>query len=318
MLVNQNKPIILLFSPQEMSMPLETAKEVFEIHKKHPDSMILSVFLGGSRVEKARNFLLERDMPIYDYPEEAVGLLEGMYFYHTHKMQTYSAYKKDKTKVKKQKLTKNIFGLDAKKLFDTLGIRSAKGLPVNRQADLAKTAEKIGFPCVLKVNSGDMPHKSKFGGVTVGIKDQDSLNRAFYSMESRLSAENKGKIHYELYEDVNKISEQKVEVLLGAHRDPQFGPMIAVGLGGVLANQISEVNFMLSPISDGDIADFIDSKVGRVLSSATDEITFQELIRYLIKLDKFMTTNTDIKDIDLNPIELFKDTMVATDFKIFV
>ncbi len=318
LLVNQGKPIIVLFSPQEMSMPLETAREIYEVKARHPDAVILSVFLGGSRVEKARNFLLERDMPIYNYPNEAVEMLRGMYFYDTHKTQTYSTYKRDKTKIAKLSVTKNLFGLDAKKVFDSIGIRSANGLPVRKQKDLSAVSAKIGYPCVLKVNSGDIPHKSRFGGVIVGIRDFDSLNKAFYSLQNRLASEGKKNLRYELYEDINKISEQKTEVLLGAHRDPQFGPMIAIGLGGVLANQISEVTFMLSQVSDNDISDFVNSKVGKVLSSATDSTTFQELIRYIIKLDKLMTVNRQIKDIDLNPIELFKDTMVATDFKIFV
>ncbi|MEM0143423.1 MAG: acetate--CoA ligase family protein, partial [Candidatus Parvarchaeum sp.] len=99
---------------------------------------------------------------------------------------------------------------------------------------------------------------------------------------------------------------------------PQFGPMIAIGLGGIFANELNETTFLLSPISDQDIDELKTSKLGRVINEFASENVFNELVSYLLKLDRFMTANNSIKDIDLNPIIMLKDKLFASDFKIFI
>ena len=152
----------------------------------------------------------------------------------------------------------------------------------------------------------------------MGIKDRKALEDAFMKLSKIAKDQKINKASFGLYEDVSKFGEDKMEILVGAHRDPQFGPMIAIGLGGIFANELNETTFLLSPISDQDIDELKASKIGRIISEFSSESIFNELIGYLFKLDKLMTANNNIKDIDLNPIILFKDKLFATDFKIFV
>ncbi|EFD92645.1 MAG: CoA-binding domain protein [Candidatus Parvarchaeum acidophilus ARMAN-5] len=317
-LVQQNKPIIILFSPQEMSQPLETAKQIFEVHQRHPNVPFLSVFLGGARVEKARRFILERNMPIYQYPNEAVQMIYGLYSYYSHRGRTFKIISKDKAKYKDFKLTSNTFGIDAKNIFDSIGIKSAKGIKLTSEKDLKKASDFVGYPCVLKIESNLISHKEKVGAVIIGIKNDEELKEAFDKLSKSAKEQSISKPVFGLYEDVNKFGENKVEVLVGAHRDPQFGPMIAIGLGGIFANEINDTTFLLSPISDQDIDELKSSKLGDILQQATSQSVFNELISYLLKLDKFMNANKTVKDLDLNPIVLFNDRLFATDFKIFV
>ena len=318
LLVSQNKPIIILFSPQEMSQPLETAKQIYEVHQRYPNVPLLSVFLGGVRVDKARKFLLERNMPIYEYPNEAVAMLDGLYKYYSHRFQTFKLISKDRSKYKDFKLKASTFGIDAKKIFDLIGIKSANGVKVNSLNELKKNISKIGFPCVLKVESNILSHKNKVGAVIVGIKNEEELESAFDNLLKVAKEQSLTKPSFGLYEDVNKFGEDKLEILVGAHRDLQFGPMIAIGLGGVFANQINDTMFLLSPISDQDIEEFKKSRLGSIIKEMASEQVFNDLISYLIKLDKFMNANKSVKDVDLNPIILFKDKLFATDFKIFI
>ena len=152
----------------------------------------------------------------------------------------------------------------------------------------------------------------------MGIKDKKGLEDSFMKLSKIVKEQKINKAAFGIYEDVSKFGEDKMEILVGAHRDPQFGPMIAVGLGGIFANELNETTFLLSPISDQDIDELKASKIGRVISEFASENVFNELIGYLFKLDKFMTANSSVKDIDLNPIILLKDKLFATDFKIFV
>ncbi len=317
-LAQQNKPIIILFSPQEMSQPLETAKQIYETHLRYPSVPFLSVFLGGSRVDKARKFLLERNMPIYEYPNEAVFMIKGLFSYYSHRVQTFKSIEKEKLKYKDLKIKSNIFGMDAKKIFDSVGIKSAEGVKFTSYKELEKSAEKIGYPCVLKIESNYLVHKDKVGAVILGINDRKALLDSFTKLSKVTKEQKITKPSFALYEDISRFGEDKMEILLGAHRDPQFGSMIAIGLGGVFANELNETMFLLSPISDQDIDELKASKLGRIISEFASEGVFNELIGYLFKLDKLMAANNNVKDIDLNPIILLKDKLFATDFKIFV
>ena len=94
--------------------------------------------------------------------------------------------------------------------------------------------------------------------------------------------------------------------------------MIAIGIGGVHANEIDEVEFVLPQISDQKINELSGSKVGKLIISAGGNQVFDEIVGYAIKLGKFMVANKNIKDIDLNPVIIAGNTAIAADFKIFV
>jgi acetyltransferase len=312
-----NKPIIIIFSPQETSMPIETAKEISEIQLQNKDLPILPVFMGGTRVEKARRFLRENGLPAYNYPNEAVDIIEGLYKYGSFSIPTYSTYDKVKFKKMTLKLKENYFGLDAKGIFDKLGIKTAYGISFKTESELEKAARTTGYPCVLKIGSNTIAHKGEVGGVIVGIKNPEELHKAFIAVKTKAAENHLKPTHYELYKDVNVSEKRHVEILLGGHRDDQFGPLVAVGLGGEYANLLKETVFLLAPLSDNDITEFKSSKIGKLLLAAAKHKVFDEIIEYTIKIAKFMESNPCIKDIDLNPIFLFDDEAIATDFKIF-
>ncbi len=313
-----NKPIITLFSPQEVSMPIETAKEIYEVQLKNPGLPILPVFLGGTQVEKARRFLRDKNMPAYSYPHEAVDIIEGLYSYSTFSQPSFSVYNGVKYKAPAIRADKNLFGMAAKDLFDKMGIKTAPGVVFKTEQDMRKAASKIGYPCVLKIGSDKVVHKGEIGGVVVGIKTDEELKRAFDGVKSRAAENHVKPIDYELYKDVSRTDKTRIEILLGAHRDPQFGTMLGIGLGGEYAEILQEAFFMLVPMSDKDLADFKNSKVGRIVSTAVKRKVMDDLLGYAIKISKFMEANPKIKDLDINPLFIFDDDVVATDFKIFV
>ncbi len=311
-----NKPVIVIFSPQEMSLPIETAKEISEIHLQNRDLPMLPVFLGGARIAKAKRFLREANLPVYSYPHEAVDIIKGLYKYGTFSQPTYSIYSKIKTKKIRLNLKENLFGIDAKNIFDKLGIKTTYGVKAKTEAELIKAASKVGYPCVLKLGSNEIVHKHEIGGVIIGINDEDGLHRALESIKTKISEGHIKYTHFELYKDVTPIK-GAVEILIGGHLDPQFGPMVAIGIGGNYANIINEVKFMLSPISDSDIADLKNSKIGKIIAGAAKRKVMDEIINYVVNIAKLMETNPEIKDIDINPLILSEDEIIAADFKIY-
>ena len=318
LLVKLGKPMIVIFSPQEMSMPIETAEVIYDIHTQNPGVPILPVFLGGARVEKARKFFLEKGMPSYDYPNEAVDIIKGLYNYSKKASLTFNTYKKVKVPSIKISSGENLFGIKAKQIFDRLGIFTTNGVGFKQESEIRKAVEKVGFPCVLKISSKEVAHKNKIEGVITGIKNENELREAITRMNTSMKANEIKDFSYEIYEDVSKYGRDYVELLIGAHRDPVFGPMIGIGLGGIYADEIELTQFALSPISDQEIEEIKASKIGKILSLAAKEPVEEKTIDYLIMLDKLMNKNPEIKDIDLNPVFLFRDRAIAGDFKIFL
>ncbi len=313
-----NKPTIVIFSPQEMSMPMETAKVIYDTHLNKSNLPLFSVFLGGTNVEKARKFLVERGLPTYEYPNEAVDIISGLYFYYSHKFPTYNRYKKEKAKTVPFKNKVNSFGMNAKLVFDKIGIKTVTGMIISKENELKKAAEKIGYPCVLKISSHTVAHKNKIGGVVTEIKDYTELEKAFKSLNQIIKDEKLTDAKLELYADATNGKKNTVEILLGGHRDLVFGPMIALGIGGVYANEINEIEFALPQISDQKIEELSDTKVGKLIISAGGNQMLDEFIGYIIRLGKFMEENKNVKDIDLNPVIISGNGAMAVDFKIFV
>ncbi|MCL4399281.1 acetate--CoA ligase family protein [Candidatus Parvarchaeota archaeon] len=317
-LAELKKPIIVVFSPQEMSMPIETAKVIYNIHTKKPSLPLLSVFLGGTNVEKARRFLVERALPVYEYPNEAVDIISGLHFYYSHRNSTYYRYDREKAKITSFKSKVNTFGMDAKLIFDKIGINTVNGAVISEEASLKRTAEKIGYQCVLKISSKMVAHKNKIGGVITNIKNYNELEKAFKGLSQKIRDEKINDAKLELYEDATKGKTNPVEILLGGHRDAVFGPMIALGIGGVHANEIDEVEFVLPQISDQKIKELKNTKVGKLIVSVGGHQMLDTFIAYAIRLGKFMEANKNVKDIDLNPVVISENRTVAVDFKIFV
>ncbi len=317
MLLRVNKPIIAIFAPQEMAMPIETAKGIIEAHNSHPEIPLLPVFMGGASVEKGEKLLLENKLPCYRYPNEAVDVVKGLVFHKRFIEPKYTQSNRVKIKVSKLKSQENLFGLHAKEIFDKLGIRTVKGVKFKDQKELRAASGVIGFPCVMKIGSDSISHKGEVGGILTGIKDLQQLEREFEDMSKKMRTESIKVPYYELYEDANKYSKDSYEIILGGHRDEKFGPIVGLGIGGEYVKIINEMRFALSPVSDYDIEKIKESKAGKIVKALCKETVLNEIVTYLIKIAKLMDENPWIKDIDINPLLVSENGAIAVDFKIY-
>src|SRR2546422_4122196 len=120
---------------------------------------------------------------------------------------------------------------------------------VNTTKEAVKAAKKLGFPLVMKVVSPQILHKTDVGGVKIGLQNEKEVKKAFTDMYSRLSKKKGVQLKGILLE---KMVPQGVELIVGLQNDPQFGPVIMVGLGGVLTEIFRDVAFRMLPITIGD------------------------------------------------------------------
>ncbi len=146
-----------------------------------------------------------------------------------------------------QELGSGVLSYDAtEKLLQDYGIPLAPGLLTQSASKAAQAAKRLGFPCVLKVASVDIPHKTEFGALRLGLENAAAVQKAYDEMLASVRAK-KPDAHIEGVLMQKQLT--GVECLLGISRDEQLGPMLVMGLGGVFVEILADVAIRIPPIS---------------------------------------------------------------------
>ncbi len=191
---------------------------------------------------------------------------------------------------------------------------------------LAKTADEavqaaqdIGFPLVMKVVSPQILHKTDVGGVKVGIENAEQVREAFNDMHGRLSAVQDADIKGILLE---KMVPKGIEIIVGLQNDPQFGPVIMVGMGGVMTEVIKDVAFRMLPITAADAKSMIRELKASALFDGfrgSEPVNLDMLSEMLVKIGRIGVDNADyINSIDFNPVMVYPDSHYVVDAKIIL
>ncbi len=202
---------------------------------------------------------------------------------------------------------------------DQVGFLAQRGFPFppSRFITSAEEAGTFGgglrFPVVMKVVSPEIIHKSDAGGVMLGIRTVKELVAAYRDMAFRLS--NRGMRGVMVYEQV----ENGREFILGAKRDPDFGPVILLGAGGVMAELIKDAVLRIAPLTEEDCEVMISSlKVAPLINGfrGSAPLAKDTLVDVMLKLSSLVTAETWIEELDFNPVFLFEDRTVIGDVRV--
>jgi len=177
----------------------------------------------------------------------------------------------------------------------------------------------MGFPVVLKIVSPDIIHKSDAGGVKLDLKNSAQAGRAYGEILSSIRQKYpKAKIDGI---SVQKMARPGVEVIIGMSKDPQFGPVLMFGLGGILVEVLKDVSFRLVPVTKRDATEMIKEIKGYPLLEGyrgQEPANIPFLEELIVKVSQFIEKNPQIKELDLNPIFAYKDGALAVDARIIL
>ncbi|KPK47338.1 MAG: acetyl-CoA synthetase [Dehalococcoidia bacterium SM23_28_2] len=202
-------------------------------------------------------------------------------------------------------------------------ILAEEGIPV-AHAQLAATREEamaaarqIGLPVAIKIVSPDITHKSDVGGVKLGLNSEEEVAAAFDEIvETARRAQPKAAV---LGVSVQKMARPGVEVIMGMTTDPQFGPVLMFGLGGVFVEVLKDVAFRIVPLEARDARQMIRDIQGfPVLEGfrGQEPADLAALENMLMRLSAFVEEHPEIQELDLNPIFAYKDGALAVDARI--
>jgi acetyltransferase len=196
---------------------------------------------------------------------------------------------------------------DARLLLEAYGVSFPRERLVTTAEEALSAAGEIGYPLVVKTARSDVLHRTEVGGVVLGVGDAEALARAACVLEARL-----GPGPLLLQEEVPR----GLELLVGGRRDPSFGPVVLVGLGGVLAELLGDVSIELAPLALGDARGMLAEGRREALlrgfrgAAAIDE---GALAAVLVAVGDLLVEHAAIVELDLNPLIASGDRLVAVD-----
>lgn len=194
--------------------------------------------------------------------------------------------------------------------------RSHVTLSVNETISKAKD---IGFPVVLKVISPQILHKSDAGGVILNIRNEEELRARYEKLIAEVGRrEPSAKVVGVL---VEKMMPTSTELIVGGIRDPQFGPSIMFGIGGIFTEIYNDVAFRVAPIDKIDALNLIQGLRGSKILEGTrgkPPADLDSIISVLINASNLMMEHNAINQLDLNPVIAYPDGVCAVDSRIVI
>jgi acyl-CoA synthetase (NDP forming) len=185
--------------------------------------------------------------------------------------------------------------------------------------EAVKFAQKIGYPVVLKTISPDVIHKSDVGGVVVNLKDATDVQNAYKQITNNVKKhKSDAKIVGVL---VQEMAPQSTEVIVGATKDPQFGPTLMFGLGGIFVEILKDVAFRIAPVTEDEAREMIAAVKAYPLLKGyrnTPPADIEAIVKILLNTSRLVMEHQEIKELDLNPIMVYEKGAKTVDARIIL
>lgn len=276
-----------------------------------PDSNELIIYLGGAEVERAEKQLMHRKgVPVYPTPERAIRALARL-------IPRSMKGKKAGFTVPEPTGRRQMSPIESFEFLESRGFECIYARAADSPGKAVHLAHSMGFPVALKTNSAEILHKSDCGGVRLNIQTAQQLRNMYEKMMHEIgasfpNARSSGVV-------VCPMAAPGLELLIGMNRDPQFGPVIMFGLGGLTVELMPDVSMRLLPVTRRDVSEMINEiKGARLLKGfrgrpAADE---NALVDGILKLASIAEEYPDIVEIDLNPVIAYSEGMLVVDARV--
>ncbi|MBM4149221.1 MAG: CoA-binding protein [Lentisphaerae bacterium] len=302
--------IIVILTPQAMTRPAETARAIAGcLNGSKP---VLVSFMGGEDVMPGREELVACNLPDYPAPERAVAALRAMCDYAAWRRRperVVARFPVNRRKAERIILRHMRTGrlqmgeAPAKDIMRSYGFNVPDGAVAATCQDAVDVAIRIGFPVAMKIVSPDVIHKSDVGGVRLNLANPDAVRDAYDLMMLRIGRAAPEANLEGVY--VEKMGERGREVILGMTRDPQFGPMLMFGLGGIFVEVMRDVTFHLAPITRDEALQMLrGTRSYKLLEGVRGQksVDLDSLAASIQKLSQLATDFPEVQELDINPL----------------
>lgn len=325
--------LLVILTPQDMTDPTQTAERLRQVCKTPQKKPVLASWMGGADVAAGEAILSRAGIPTFPYPDTAARVFNYMWQYAYNLREIYetpvlpvgadgeATNQQDARELLAQVRGKGrtiLTEYEAKQIFATYGIPTAPTLLALTADEAVTQAEQLGYPVVIKLNSETITHKSDVNGVQLNIAD-DAGVRAAYSLIQESVARLRGAEHFQgvTVQKMEKLD--GYELILGSSLDQQFGPVLLFGTGGTLVEVFRDRALALPPLTTTLARRMMEqTKIYTALRGirGRKSVDLEALQRLMVRFSQLVVEQPWIKEIDINPLLVSADRLVALDARI--
>jgi acetyltransferase len=321
--------LLVILTPQTSTDIAETAQVLYEIsnvsHKP-----ITSCWMGKKEASKGIEILARGKVPNYPFPERAISALGAMYRYAQWRQQPemkLESFDADKQVVSdlfarvRQDGRTTIGDSEAQDILKAYGITTPLSSVAATPEEAVAYCAEIGYPVVMKIASPDILHKSDVGGIIVNVKTPDEVRKAFATLIERAKA---AKPEAEIWgAQIQEMVTNAREIIIGMNRDPQFGPLVMFGLGGIYVEVLKDVTFRVAPMSRQQATEMVEAiRSYKLLTGVRGQAPadLDAVVDAILRVSQLVSDFPEIAELDINPL-LVRDQgkgAVAVDMRLIL
>ncbi len=307
--------IMVLLTPQAMTEIDDTARATASV-ASHIDIPVLGCFMGEARIQSGIDILTQNGIPNYPFPERAASAFKAMSDYRLIKLRPQLEYNKFEVD---QEVAKQVFDharsenrlsigdAESRQVLQAYGLRIPSSEIADTPDKAVIIAGKIGYPVVLKIASPDILHKTDIGGVKVGLQSAADVRDAFELMVYRAQRYiPEARIWGCLVQEMAPSG--GLEVLVGMNRDPQFGPLITFGLGGIYVETLRDVTFRVAPLARQEAEEMLTQlRAHALLDGVRGQPPMDKaaIVDALLRISQLVGDFPEIIEMDVNPLMVY-------------
>jgi len=321
--------VVVILTPQTSTEIVATAEAVVAADRTS-DKPVMAVWMGEQEVGAGRRIFSQCRVPSYPFPERAVGALGAMYRYGQWRKEpevAIESFDVDRDAVAallaqiRAEGRQAIGDAEAQTILKAYGITTPQSSVAETPEEAIAYCEQIGYPVVLKIASPDILHKSDVGGIIVGVQNADEVREGFATLIQRAKEHRPDATLWGV--QVQEMVRDAREIIIGMNRDPQFGPLVMFGLGGIYVEVLKDVAFRVAPMSAPQARQMVESiRAYALLTGVRGQAPsdLDAIVDTILRVSQLVTDFDEIAELDINPL-LVRDEgqgAVAVDMRLIL
>jgi len=320
--------LLVVLTPQDMTDPTATANALAP-YATSTGKPVLASWMGGPEVSAGEAILNNAGIPTFDYPDAAARAFADMWRYTYNLRAIYETPRLAEGVTDRDNVAELVEQVreggrtilteyESKQLLAAYGIPTVETRLARSVDEAIEAAEDIGFPVVLKLDSGTITHKTDVGGVQLNLAGADEVRRAYEEMEQRIEEEHSP-------EDFAGATVQPMvsldgyELILGSSPDPQFGPVLLFGSGGSLVEVHKDRALALPPLTTTLARRTIErTRISEALKGVRGRapVDREALEKLFVRFSQLVVEQPRIREMDINPLLVSPERLLALDARV--
>ncbi len=321
--------LLVILTPQDMTDPTQTAEELTKMNGKIIGKPILASWMGGSSVATGVEILNRANIYTQAYPDDAARLFNLMWrsSYNLQGLYEIPSFSESDNLINRD-LATNIISYahqtkrtllteyESKQLLEAYAIPTVTTIIAQNIEDAITSAEKTGYPVVMKLHSETITHKTDVGGVKLNLTSPEDIKQAFLAIQNKVSEADFLGVTVQ-----PMVNLEGYELILGSTVDPQFGPVLLFGTGGQLVEVYQDQALGLPPLNSTLARRMMEqTKIYRALQGIRGRkpVDLEKLEQILVFFSQLVIEQPLIKEIDINPLLVGENQLIALDARVLL